>query len=58
MVEQAMRSDIREGRHTLADLQEMLEKNLAGTYGASRDTVRKALNQVVSEYSAESIPDK
>jgi hypothetical protein len=58
MVEQAMRSDIREGRLTLAGLQKMLEKELAGTYGVSRDTVRKALKQVVSEYSAESIPDK
>jgi hypothetical protein len=47
-----------DGRLTLAGLQEMIEKTLAGNYDASRDTVRKARNQVVSEYSAGPIPDK
>jgi DNA-binding GntR family transcriptional regulator len=43
-----MRHDIKTGQLSLVDLQEMLEKNLATKYDASRDTVRKARNAVVS----------
>jgi hypothetical protein len=42
----AMRDDIQQGRRTVAELKNMLEKNLAETYGVSRDTARKARNAV------------
>jgi hypothetical protein len=58
MIEQAMKRDILEGRTSLATLQEMLEKNLVEFYDASRDTVRKARNAVVSELVGNSISDK
>jgi len=57
-VKEAMRVDLRQGRRTVADLQEMLEKDLAGTYGVSRDTARRARNAVVAEFDGNSIPDK
>jgi hypothetical protein len=41
-VTEAMKDDVRQGRHTLAELQDMLEKDMAATYGVSRDTARKA----------------
>jgi hypothetical protein len=50
-VKEAMRDDVRQGRHTLAELQDMLEKNMAMTYGVSRDTARKARNAILSELS-------
>jgi hypothetical protein len=53
-----MRCDIREGRQTAAALNDMLEKNLASSYGISRDTARKARNAVLSELGENSIPDK
>jgi hypothetical protein len=56
-VKEAMRNDVRQGRHTLAELQGMLEKNMALTYGVSRDTARKAPNAILSELS-ELSPDK
>ena len=43
-----MRNDLQQGRHTVADLEHMLEKNLATNYGVSRDTGRKARNAVLS----------
>jgi hypothetical protein len=46
---EAMRSDIREGRLTRAELRDMLEKNLAEKYEVSRDTARKAREAVLSE---------
>jgi hypothetical protein len=46
----AMRDDIQQGRRTVAELKSMLEKHLVGTYGFSRDTVRKARNAVLSEF--------
>jgi hypothetical protein len=55
---EAMRSDIRDGRFTPAQLDAMLEKNLAHTYHASRDTVRKARKQIMLEFSAPPILDK
>jgi hypothetical protein len=48
MVEQAMRRDIQDGRVTRADLDKMLEKQLAETYSVSRDTARKARAAVLS----------
>jgi hypothetical protein len=45
----AMRDDLRQGRRTPAELKDMLEKNLAPTYGVSRDTARKARNAVLAE---------
>ena len=49
-VKEAMRRDIREGRQTAEGLRTMLEKNLATTYGVSRDTARKARITVLSEF--------
>jgi hypothetical protein len=46
----AMRDDIQQGRRTVVELKNMLEKNLAETYGVSRDTARKARNAVLSEF--------
>jgi hypothetical protein len=45
----AMRDDLQQGRRTPAELTTMLEKNLAETYGVSRDTARKARNAVLAE---------
>jgi hypothetical protein len=45
-----MRADLRQGRRTVPELKNMLEKNLASTYGVSRDTARKARNAVLSEF--------
>jgi hypothetical protein len=58
MVEEAMSRDILAKTLTLTELQQMLEKNLAERYGASRYTVRKARNAVVSKLSADSNSDK
>ena len=46
----AMRDDIQQGRRTVVELKNMLEKNLAETYGVSRDTARKARNAVLAEF--------
>lgn len=48
-----MRNDLQQGRHTVADLEHMLEKNLATNYGVSRDTGRKARNAVLSELNSQ-----
>jgi hypothetical protein len=51
-VEEAMRSDIQQGRLTLAALRAMGQKNLAHKYGdVSRDTAQKARQAVLSELS-------
>ena len=47
-IKKAMKQDLDEGKLTEAELREMLEKNLASTYHASRDTVRKARKRVLS----------
>jgi hypothetical protein len=44
-----MRRDIQEDRQTADTLNAMPEKNLASTYGLSRDTARKARDAVLSE---------
>jgi hypothetical protein len=48
-VKEAMRGDIRDGKRTAESLGAMLEKELENTYGASRDTTRKARAAVLSE---------
>jgi DNA-binding GntR family transcriptional regulator len=45
-----MRDDLHQGRRTPAELKDMREKNLAATYGVSRDTARKARNAVLAEF--------
>jgi hypothetical protein len=50
-----MRCDIREGRQTATTLNDILEKNLASSYGVSRETARKARNAVLSEIVARQI---
>jgi hypothetical protein len=52
----AMRDDLRQGRRTPAELETMLEKNLAATYGVSRDTARKARTAVLAELNSRQIP--
>jgi DNA-binding GntR family transcriptional regulator len=56
-VKEAMRKDIRQGRHTLAQLSNMREKDLAAEYRVSRDTARKA-RKAVSLFVENSILDK
>ena len=46
-----MRNDIQQGQRTVAELESMLEKNLATNYGVSRDTARKARKAVLSEFA-------
>jgi DNA-binding GntR family transcriptional regulator len=45
-----MRDDIQQGRRPVAELKNMLEKNLQEAYGVSRDTARKARRVVLSEF--------
>jgi hypothetical protein len=52
-IEEAMRRDIAEGRHTPESLDAMLEKQMVAQYGASRDTCRKARTNVLSEFIAD-----
>jgi len=52
----AIRDDIQHGRRTVADLENMLEKNLATNYGVSRDTAPKARNAVLWELNSRQIP--
>jgi hypothetical protein len=49
-VEEEMRRDIQDGRITLSELEAMLEKSLAASYGACRDTIRKARNNVLLRF--------
>ena len=45
----AMMRDFQRGLFTADKLREMLEKELAATYGVSRETARKARNDIMSE---------
>jgi DNA-binding GntR family transcriptional regulator len=45
-----MKSDIHQGRRTVAELKDMREKQLCADYGVSRDTARKARTAVLSEF--------
>jgi hypothetical protein len=53
-VKDQMRADIQAGNRTVAELQGLLQKELAAIYNASRDTVRKALRAIVSEFGENS----
>jgi DNA-binding GntR family transcriptional regulator len=53
---EAMRNDIQTGKVTVAELENMLEKQLAVRYGVSRDTARKARKAVLSELNSRQIP--
>ena len=55
---EAMMRDIRRGQLTANKLREMLEKELAATYGVSRETARKARDAVMSEIALNAIVDK
>jgi hypothetical protein len=57
-VEEAMKCGIQAGKFTHASLSAMVEKDLAQTFGVSRDTARKARNAVLSEFDENSNPDK
>ena len=46
-----MNEDLEQGRLTESALKNMLEKNLADKYGVSRETARKARDEVLSEMS-------
>jgi Bacterial regulatory proteins, gntR family len=48
-VKDAMREDIRRGHKSPHGLRDMLEKDLAASYGVSRDTVRRARDAVLLE---------
>jgi hypothetical protein len=48
-VKEAMRAALRDGRLTVAALRDTREKNLETDYRVSRDTARKARNEVLSE---------
>jgi hypothetical protein len=56
-VKEAMRDDILQGRRNLAELRNMLQKELAAEYGVSRETAIKAL-KAVSELVENPILDK
>ena len=49
---EAMRKDIQAGRLALAELENMLEKNLEARYDVSRDTARRARKAVLSEFNS------
>jgi len=53
---EAMRNDIQHGRLTVAQLNNMLEKNLAKSYDVSRDTARRARKAVLSELNSRQMP--
>jgi hypothetical protein len=57
-VQEAMKRDIQTGKLTVDSLRAMREKQLAGPYGVSRDTARKARNAVLSEFVENSNHDK
>jgi hypothetical protein len=53
---EAMKSDIQNVRLTVAQLENMREKDLAARYQVSRDTVRRARDAVLSELNSRQIP--
>ena len=46
----AMKQDVEQGRRTLAELADIIEKELAAIYEVSRDTARRARKAVLSEF--------
>jgi hypothetical protein len=57
-VEDAMTKDLQQRKITPAELGDMIEEALATKYGASRDTVRKVRNKVLSKSVINSNSDK
>jgi hypothetical protein len=57
-IKTSMRNDLRQGKRTKLELQTMREKELAAIYHASRDTVRRARNALLSELVDNSNSDK
>jgi DNA-binding GntR family transcriptional regulator len=53
-----MTKDLQQGKFTLADLSEAPEEALATQYDASRDTVRKVRNKILSRSVDNSNSDK
>jgi hypothetical protein len=53
-----MRNDIDAGRYTAVQLRDMKQEALAKTYDVSRETARKALDAMLSEFPTNSITDK
>ncbi len=51
-----MRNDIEQKRLTVAQLENMLEKDLSANYGVSRDTARKARKAVLLELNSRKTP--
>jgi hypothetical protein len=52
----AMRNDLQQKRHTVAQLENMLEKHLSANYGVSRDVARKARKAVLLEFNSRQTP--
>lgn len=52
-VKNQMRDELRAGQVTVAALRSMLEKVMEGRYRASRDSCRKARNEVLSEFNSQ-----
>jgi hypothetical protein len=53
-----MRARIRNGSITVDGLEKMLEKQMQADFGASRDTCRKARDEILSEFVDNSFRDK
>jgi hypothetical protein len=53
-----MLQEIRDGLRRVEDLRTMLEKELQSEYGVSRDTARRARNEVLAEFVENSISTK
>jgi len=53
-----MKSDINDGILTTDQLDGMIEKEMEQRYGASREIVRNARNEVLSEFGRNRISDK
>jgi hypothetical protein len=57
-IRDAMRKDLLENRHTVQQLKDMKEEEMAATYGGSRDTCRNARRAILSESEfVENVPD-
>ena len=57
-VEDAMTKDLQQKKITMGKLRDMPEEALVAEYGASRDTVRKVRNKILSEFVDNSNSDK
>jgi hypothetical protein len=57
-IEAQMRAEVKSGKLTSENLNEMTEEALAVTYNGSRDSVRKARTNVLSELNFQQIPTR